>query len=492
MGGTSATSGPAQLLEKVGPAWLVACLAAVVHAQAVNGGFVWLDHAHIGAGAAVAEPGAWLSLFTRGFADTGYYRPLMALVLSVDALVDSVRWYHLHSVVWHAAAAALLAKLALELGLSRLGALLCGGVAAVHPVSSLVAGAIAFRSESMLAVFLFGLIIFHLRKHVLGAACCIFLGCLSKETMFVYAPLALLVLSRRGGWKFELPQGRLLVGELLALCGALALWLKFAPAYRAGFPVATVDQAIGTRLAAITKSAKALLLPLDPTICDAIRIESVISASAAFGALAVGLLVFLAIKLPKLGLLAALSFVPILNLVPLSRFWSPHYLYVPLCLLALCFGKQLGSASLALKRGAGVLLGIFALVSFGQGSRYKDDVALWTPEETRQPICREAHFYLGLSAMQRRDFDSAAGYFGRAANSPSDAWAYVDLDAAFQNLGVSELARGRLVQAKAAFHRVLELSQDPSERRKASYHLKLIEIQETQKAPAQKPNTDPQ
>ena len=132
MGGTSATSGPTQLLDKVGPVWVAACLAAVVHAQAVNGGFVWLDHAHLGAGAAVAEPGSWLTVFTRGFADTGYYRPLMALVLSLDAMVDSARWYHLHSLVWHAAAAALLAKLALELRLSRLGALLCGGVAAVH------------------------------------------------------------------------------------------------------------------------------------------------------------------------------------------------------------------------------------------------------------------------------------------------------------------------------------------------------------------------
>ena len=308
--------------------------------------------------------------------------------------------------------------------------------------------------------------------------------------MFVYAPLALLVLSRREGWKFEVSR-RLLVAELLALGGAVALWLQFAPTYRAGFHASTVDQAIGTRLAAITKSAKALLLPLDPTICDAIRVESVLSVSAALGALGVALLVLLAIKFPRLGLLAALSLVPILNLIPLSRFWSPHYLYVPLCLLALCFGKRLGAASLALKRTAGVLIGLLALISFGQGARYRDDVALWTPEEARKPTCREAHFYLGLSAMQRRDFDSAAGYFRRAADEPRDAWAYVDLDATLQNLGVSELARGRLKHAKRAFRGVLKVSQDPSERRKASYHLKLIDIQETQKAPDQKPNREP-
>ena len=58
---------------------VVALAALAAHATVLSGGFIWLDHAHIVDGAALAPPSRWLELFTQGFAGTGFYRPLMAL-----------------------------------------------------------------------------------------------------------------------------------------------------------------------------------------------------------------------------------------------------------------------------------------------------------------------------------------------------------------------------------------------------------------------------
>ena len=82
-------------------------LVAVAWATTLGGGYVWLDHAHLERGLALAAPGEFLALFTRGFAGTGFYRPLVALSLSIDALLaDSPMWFRAVTLGWHALASA--------------------------------------------------------------------------------------------------------------------------------------------------------------------------------------------------------------------------------------------------------------------------------------------------------------------------------------------------------------------------------------------------
>ena len=122
----------------------VAILAAalLVHAAALGAGLIWLDHAHIEAGAAIAPPGRFFELFTRGFAGTGFYRPLMALSLSIDAIAGSPLAYHATSLLWHGVASLATAAAAEALGLSRRAATLAALLFAVHPAS------VAARRES--------------------------------------------------------------------------------------------------------------------------------------------------------------------------------------------------------------------------------------------------------------------------------------------------------------------------------------------------------
>src|SRR5688572_5976521 len=172
------------------PPLAIAAAAFVTHVTALGAGFVWLDHAHIEAGAAIAKPAEWASLFGQGFAGTGYYRPLTALSLSIDALVSSgPLLFHLVNLVWHALASIGVLRAAEALGLEKKSATFAGLLFAVHPVSALVAGAIAFRSEAMLVVALSGLVWAHGRQRPAIAALAVFGGALTKETAIVLAPL---------------------------------------------------------------------------------------------------------------------------------------------------------------------------------------------------------------------------------------------------------------------------------------------------------------
>src|SRR5262249_8656376 len=90
--------------------WLIAAAAILSQFGCLRAGFVWLDHAHIEDGLALAKWNELHRLFTQGFAGTGYYRPLMSVSLSLDAaLGGGPLLYHSVTLLWHVAAALLLA-----------------------------------------------------------------------------------------------------------------------------------------------------------------------------------------------------------------------------------------------------------------------------------------------------------------------------------------------------------------------------------------------
>src|SRR5688500_8404737 len=130
LGTTVMVTSPERPLARALVCACVCVCAVLAHSSALAAGFIWLDHAHIEAGLAISRPSAWPELFTVGFAGTGFYRPLMALSLSIDALVAArVAWlYHATNLVWHAAAAWLVVVAAEELGGSRKAATMAGVV----------------------------------------------------------------------------------------------------------------------------------------------------------------------------------------------------------------------------------------------------------------------------------------------------------------------------------------------------------------------------
>lgn len=438
---------------------------------------MWLDHAHIGEGLALQPPAQWLELFREPFAGTGYYRPLTALSLSIDALWGHAAVFHGVNLALHALAAVLLLLAAEALGTSRRAATLGALLFAAHPVGSLVAGAVAFRSESLIACGLFGLIAAHKRGRPGWAAAAVLVASLSKETGWALAPLFVLALEleRRSKTAHHVPHPirpwTLFAAEGAAFAAALGLRLLYAPRWLGQFPELSAAEAVGTRLSALAKSAAYLFAPIERSICDAFPITQLTAPAAIAGALvALGLCV-LSWRGGALGMLTALAVLPSLQLVPTLRWWSPHYLYVAAAFLSLLVARQVerrGARAAVFALSVTALLGV---LSFRDGRRYLSDDTLWRPEVAREAACREGHFYLGEAARKRKQLADATQHYEAALASRGGMLAFVDLDATLTNYGLVLFGQGRYGEAQRAFESALPLVTDALTRRKLNHDI---------------------
>ncbi len=446
----------------------MAALAIAAHATVLRARFVWLDHAHLTAGLAVRQPSEWLTLFRQPFAGTDYYRPLVALSLSIDALVGTPAFFHAVNLGLHAAAAMLLLVSAQALGASQRSATLGALLFAAHPVGSLVAGAIAFRSESLVACGLFGLVAAHLHGRAGWAVLALLVAALSKETGLALAPLVVLALEveSRGSRRWLL-----LGAEGAALAFALGLRRAYAPRLPGGFPDLGFGEALGTRLAALAKSAALLLVPAERTLCDAFPVTAAHAPLALVGGVLAAGLLALAWRGRALGLLTALAVLPSLQLAPTLRWWSPHYVYVAAGWFFVLVARHIerrgaGALSLALAAAA-----VLAALSWHDGRRYLNDDTLWRPEVAREPACREGHFFLAETARQRGDRTAALVHYEAALNADPRMLAFVDRDAALTNYGRELFDARRYDEALHAFEAALAQTPDGLGRRKLSHNI---------------------
>ncbi|MBX7098416.1 MAG: tetratricopeptide repeat protein [Myxococcaceae bacterium] len=457
---------------------LVALAAVASHAPALRNGFTWLDHGDLEAGAALASPAQWLSLFTHGYARTGFYRPLTALSLSVDALAGAPWLFHATNLVLHAAAAvAVLFMASLVLERSPAVATTAGVLFAVHPVTSVVANQLTYRGDALMTLGLMVMLVGQARRRPLLAVSGLLLAALSKETGLVLGPLLAL------GWVASLPRERWRAegASLLAVGGgllaALALRLAFAPAWHVQNPALSALEFVGTRLASLGKSALALLAPVDPRVCDAFPVTLPWQPLALLG-LGVGLaLLVLAVRARPLGLWLGLALAPSLSLVPVPRFWSPHYLYLPLAFAGVLAAEALERTG---RRWALQLLwaacAVLAVVSFVDSRRYRDDGALFGTELEGRAERREAQLYFGDARRAAGDLAAAAAAYRAAVTRTPGVIAYSDELAALQNLGLVQLQQEQYLEAELTFLEALERPHDERRGRELNHDLAAVAL----------------
>jgi tetratricopeptide (TPR) repeat protein len=149
---------------------------------------------------------------------------------------------------------------------------------------------------------------------------------------------------------------------------------------------------------------------------------------------------------------------PALQIVPVARFWSPHYVYLPVAFVAMLLAESVERLVKDARRALLVTTSVIVIlgaITLYDGRRYESDALLWAPEVLAQPACREGHFYLGEALRLETKPAEAAKHYEAAIAPRPRMLAYVDRGAALQNLGVVRAEQRQFGAARAAFREAL-------------------------------------
>ena len=436
-------------LFKKTAAWYFVCLAAIAaaHLLYINNGFVWLDHGDIEQGRAIIPLSRWWLAFTGSFADTGFYRPLVTLIHGFDALLwpAFAPGFHCTNLGLHCAAA-----MAAPFFIASFFPLSCNerGIIALifglHPLAALPAGCISFRSESLLALFTFIAVTLYGKARSGGKALyplpLFFItvcACFSKETAFFYIPSFLLlweitrsIFNRRcrAPEKKHDEMRKFLPAALTvaAALGSVFILRRIAmPVQWCITPVSMPPlESIGTRLAVLGKHLVNLALPFMPPLSDAVSPCGIAQPMVLGVALIIGIA---AVMTVKMGLrspasitvcLGAICLFPALNVLPLPRFYSPHYAYLavaPLAAGVVLAGRKITGlgprAANALRFIVVIWIIVTGVTTFLGGKRFQSDQTLFLPEVKKDLRFSEGWFYVGNYYRAAGNLNAADGAY---------------------------------------------------------------------------------
>lgn len=451
----------------------------LVHSTYIANGFVWLDHGDLEMGRAVVPlDQIGRALFAR-FGETGFYRPVVTFSFSLDRALYGA-WspgFHLTNVILHLlVTAATYSFVRSFFRLPRQPALWAALIVAVHPLSWLPVGAIAYRPELLATLFsLLALVCYAAARHETGSrraawVCVAALGAalLSKEAAVVWF-VGSVVVWEWTHWRERaevrgLAQQKLLIGSLLAV-----LTLYFALRHRAvgggwhlAAPDLTLNEAVGTRLAVLGERMLEWVRPLVPSLSDAVTPTRVLDLSALLPLCAILALTRFAWRrgseMRLICLFLGVALFPAGNVVPLPRFSSPHYGYFAAIGVAAAAGWWLRPGTRVLDRRlrtalAVAWIAIAAGATFQGGFAFRDDETLFAPQVASDPHFREGHFYLGYRAHQvDGDLVAAAEAYGAALDAPASVLAYVDLPSLYVNYAAVRYGQGRYHEAEELLH----------------------------------------
>ena len=481
----------------------VLLITFLAHASYIPNGLVWLDHGDIEEGGRAVVPLSHLgTAFFTHLGNTGFYRPLITILHSFDFTFHATQaaGFHLTNVLLHTAVTASVFFFACYFfNLAYYEGLFVALVFGIHPLSWLPVGAISYRSEPLVMLFTLFVLIFHIkaRRHAGDikwyralAAVSFLLALFSKEPALIWVPALI------GLWEWaritEHPicwrADRWLWGsEILMVIVYLLLRHGAVPE---GWHTTSVNlpfvQAIATRLAVVGSYMKILFVPFKPRLSDATPVIG-LGHPSVIGTLlflmGVSVLVLrrntsLTVRL-LLGYLFV-TLVPALNIIPLPRFSSPHYLYIAaivpgiIGVLTLRFLKRISRSVFM----SGVLIvliwiGVMTVATFSAGFNFRNDLTLFKPEVERDPHFREGHYYLGNYFFMKKDIEQAGHEYEAALRGDPDFLSFVDTPSLIMNFAALRLSQNRLQEADELFL-LIEKSKDMAFLPSVHYNRALI------------------
>lgn len=480
-------------------------------------GFVWLDHGDIELKRAVIPITKLHEAFFTRFGETGFYRPIVTVVNSIDSYLYG-SWapgYHLTNIVLH-----ILVVISVPIFLSvfikysgreRLAILI---VAAVHPLNWLVIGAISYRPEILYTLLtMWTIITFNrmVRKpsilNQILLAVCFALSLFSKETALVVTPILLVIVyvwkSQRHNSHKKMPFIWYEWGIIfIILVAYVFLRMRAVPEmWRTVYPQMTLSEWWGIRWSAAGRMFLYLLTPVRPPLSDAMPIVGWFHIAAVWPFMvALGVCIIIVVKrlytnaVVRLCAIIAVTLFPVFQILPAPRFFSPHYGYFAAVLMggvAVLVFRCVKNWSKLVKI---VLLGvsmIWILVSayslYSGGVRFFDDRELFLPETKMDVHYLEAYQYLGDYYFYEREggqvsediylknMNSAVDYYNRALRTDAKILAYVDRYTVGINLAGAYFRLGKL---DAADRELTELSHRGYENELLDYNRAVIAFEQ--------------
>jgi len=431
-------------------------LILAAHCTFIANGFVWLDHGDIEQGRAIiplSKP--WLA-FVNSYAFTGFYRPYVTLLHSVDAYIYGPHaWgFHITNILLHCAAAcASPLFIGSFFSLARRERYAVALIFGLHPLALLPAGCISFCSESLLACFTFLAVWSYGKARTANSIrwfvllfCMTVCACFSKETAFFYLLSFFCIWELRHSMQpvptnqdNRSPQcahvditekvSRRMIKSMPAVLTATAALSSVFFLRRQVMQIQwcitpvhlSLPEHIGTRLAVLGEHCVNLISPLQPPLSDATTIIGLLHIVPIVLGLCLCLLFIAVIRkkipfhLTTMLLLIAGSLLPALSILPLPRFYSPHYAYLAVAPATGCtilvirmWGRsrnQITSNILWILLACWITAAAVTTVSAGH--RFKSDVTLFAPEVAHDTRFSEGWFYLGNYYLARGEMREA-------------------------------------------------------------------------------------
>ena len=496
--------------------WVTIAFIVVLYLSYIPNGFVWLDHGDIELQRSIVPTLGLDQIFTSRFAATGFYRPLVTIINSLDYKIYNF-WppgYHLTSILIHLLAVLTVPTfLSVFLNFNSREKLIIFSTAAFHPLNWLVIGAISYRSEILYVLFSMWSVIFFsrfkLNTNRRGICFVFFLICyllaiFSKETAVVILPLLLFIAnnysSKQVKYQFRYLLYLFITILIVSILYFILRHIAVPEFWRSGYWELSFGEAWGTRWKAAGTILLYLISPVRPSISDAIKVvqwSHIWSLVAFFCTIGSIIYVYIRRKVERgvfiAFILFGVTFLPVFQIVPAPRFLSLHYGYFSALIIGgllveIYRTKISGIRNLRLLSVIVFLvwIAVSAASIFNGGRRFFNDRELFLSEVEKQPEFREGNQYLGDYYFYEREgysksdeefenrMERAKRYYLAALRESPHHLAYVDTYSVRINLSGALLRLGELPLAERELRKLIDLGYSSEE---LDYNLAVILFQ---------------
>jgi hypothetical protein len=475
------------------PYLIPAALAVVLYAHTLGGTWIYDDRFHAQTDRRLRDPGGWRAYLTEGYVPGGVdhlWRPLVSLSFAAQRHLTGDRAWpmHLVNVLLHAAASALVARLAWRLTGDDRVALVAGVLFAAHPVHVEGVAYLVGRADTLCTVGMLGALSLMFapltKRRALAVFACTAVAVLSKEQGLLVPPMlaAAWFLRRRGApvTREERSAGRLLALLLLFGTSAYVVYReRILPWYwevnlldyatqpmmhsglrdRALIPVALFGRAM-TLLAAPLKLSPEYGLGV---ITSRQELNDPFLYAGAIAVLASAVAVGMAWRRRAwtvlfLAFCAALTYFMVSNVKLIGVVFAERLLYLPSAFVLILLAIALARLPVrAMTPVVVILVAAWGLRATTYAARWNDRLTFYERSVQEQPRSARLRVLLALELIDRRDFDRARRVIDEGLDVAPDYWKLWTVAARIA------IEQGRFTTVPAMMERAWELKPFPGD-----------------------------